>query len=93
MEGQTVIAPDVDPGLDLDPDPGFDLDLDLDLDLGFDPVPDLGFDPDPDLGPGIGLYPDLYLVQVFVPGIDPYPVPVPDLGLGQMFDPVLAQYL
>ena len=67
MEGQTVIAPDVDPGLDLDPDPGFD------LDLGFDP--------------------DLYLVQVFVPGIDPYPVPVPVPDLGQMFDPVLAQYL
>ena len=85
MEGQTVIAPDVDPGLDLDPDP----DPGFDLDLGFDPDPDLGFDPD--LGPGIGLYPDLYLVQVFVPGIDPYPVPVPDLG--QMFDPVLAQYL
>ena len=93
MEGQTVIAPDVDPGLDLDPDPGFD--LDLGFDPGLDLVPDLGFDPD--LGPGIGLYPDLYLVQVFVPGIDPYPVPVPvpdlGLGLGQMFDPVLAQYL
>lgn len=77
MEGQTVIAPDVDPGLGLDLDLGFDLDPGFDLDLGFDLVP------------GIALYPDLYLVQVFVPGIDP--VPAPDLG--QMFDPVLAQYL
>ena len=85
MEGQTVIAPDVDLGLGLDLDLGFDLDLDPGFDLDLDP----GFD----LVPGIALYPDLYLVQVFVPGIDPYPVPVPDLGLGQMFDPVLAQYL